>query len=131
MNTVIIPCNGRWLVLPEEQFREALARGQTVFGHVLAHADPETPPERVLDAKGMEAATKIPASWFLEQARQGKIPHVRGGKYVRFKIGEVLEALSVHPRHADRLSVVNGKRLVEQDVTRGCYHVATKKPARP
>ena len=105
MKTVAIAINAQWLVLTEEQFQEALTRGQTVFGHVSAQGTSETPPERVLDAKGMEAETGIPETWFLEHARQGSIPHIRAGKYVRFRFSEVLEALSVHPRHADRLSV--------------------------
>jgi hypothetical protein len=47
----------------------------------------------LLDAEGMERATSIPASWFLEQARQGNLPHVRAGKYVRFRLADVLAAL--------------------------------------
>jgi predicted DNA-binding transcriptional regulator AlpA len=91
-DTVLIPCGSVWLALSPEQFREALQRGQDLI------PEPQQVPEtedRVLDAKGMEALTGIPAGWFLEQARQRKLPHVRAGKYVRFRVAEVLATLHV------------------------------------
>ena len=101
---VLIPFNGVWLALTTEQFRVALEQGQALMG-VPATATAPPAEEKVLDAEGMERETAIPATWFLEQARQGKIPHIRAGKYVRFRLGEVLDALKAGPRHADRLSV--------------------------
>jgi len=41
----------------------------------------------------MNKETGIPRTWFLEQARQNKIPHLRAGKYVRFKLSEVIAAI--------------------------------------
>jgi hypothetical protein len=38
----------------------------------------------------MQARTSIPASWFLEQARKETVPHVRLGKYVRFRATDVI-----------------------------------------
>ena len=35
---------------------------------------------------------KVPVSWVYEQSRTGKIPTVRVGKYVRFKLNEVLKS---------------------------------------
>jgi hypothetical protein len=62
----------------------------------------------------MEAETGIPASWFLEQARKGRIPHIRAGKYVRFKLGEVLDYLKVTSRPGDRLSAGTRKAANDQ-----------------
>jgi len=125
---VLIPFNGVWLALTTEQFRVALEQGHALMG---APATAIAPPaeEKVLDAKGMECGTAIPATWFLEQARQGKIPHIRAGKYVRFRLGEVLDALKAGPRHADRLSVGLPKPERNQRLAKGCYRVATKNRA--
>lgn len=43
----------------------------------------------LLDAKGAGALLNVPASWIAEQARQGRIPHVRLGRYVRFDSDEL------------------------------------------
>lgn len=45
----------------------------------------------LIDANAMAAQLSIKPSWLLEQARQGKVPHVRLGKYVRFDAGAVVE----------------------------------------
>ena len=109
VNNVLVPFNGQLLALPEEQYREALARGVEFAGTVQCAAA-ESGPVSILTAEGMESVTNIPAGWFLEHARQGDIPHIRAGKYVRFNLREVLEVLKAHPRHADRLSVVLPKQ---------------------
>ncbi len=43
-----------------------------------------------MTAEEMEERTKVPATWFLDQARQGNVPHHRLGKYVRFMPSDVL-----------------------------------------
>ncbi len=105
---VLIPLGDRCLALSQDQFVEALRRGRELMGENVASQ--AAPTDRVLDAEGMEAETKIPATWFLQQARCGKIPHVRAGKYVRFERAKVLEALRTEPRHAERLSA-NRRKL--------------------
>lgn len=40
--------------------------------------------DRLLDAAEVAARLHIPKTWVLEEARQGRIPHVRLGRYVRF-----------------------------------------------
>jgi hypothetical protein len=113
---VLIPIGSTWLALSLLQFREALDHGQEIARPTQeSQQTPVTAEDRVLDAQGMEAATGVPATWFLDQARRRKIPHMRAGKYVRFHLGEVLDALRVE-MHTDRRSVASktmqrGKRL--------------------
>ena len=38
----------------------------------------------LLDAKQTSETLTVPASWLLDQARAGKVPHSRLGTYVRF-----------------------------------------------
>jgi excisionase family DNA binding protein len=45
--------------------------------------------DRLLTAKDVAALLNVPASWVLEHARAGTIPHVRLGRYVRFDEDEV------------------------------------------
>lgn len=129
MADVLIPFNGSWLVLSQEQLGEAMLRGREIAGQLPQQPCIEAAQDRVLDADGMQTETGIPASWFLEQARQKKVPHVRAGKYVRFRLNEVLEALSIEPRPGDRLSVGFKKRNANQQVAVGCYQPATRSRA--
>ena len=92
--SVCIPFGNLVLVLTENQFEEAKDRGQQIMITDSTKAEAVTR-GRVLDAKGMSNATGIPQSWFLEQARNNKIPHIRAGKYVRFNESEILKYLSV------------------------------------
>lgn len=91
MRDVIIPFGDRFLVLSDDQLKQALARGEDLFPR--AEQQQGSSSERILDAEGMAEITQIPASWFLEQARRKQIPHLRVGKYVRFALAETLEAL--------------------------------------
>jgi excisionase family DNA binding protein len=43
----------------------------------------------LLDAKQAGELLNVPPSWCLAQAREGKIPHIRLGKYVRFDRDEL------------------------------------------
>jgi hypothetical protein len=45
----------------------------------------------LLDVEGLASALKVPVSWVYEQSRTGKIPTVRIGKYVRFRLNDVLK----------------------------------------
>jgi glucose-6-phosphate 1-dehydrogenase len=114
MDDVLIPFNGTLLALTTEQLNEALVRGQRYEGQLTSYRVPQGHQERIRDAEGMEAETGIPASWFLEQARKGRIPHIRAGKYVRFKLGEVLNHLKGASRPGDRLSAGTRKAANDQ-----------------
>src|SRR5687768_2403366 len=79
---------GDFLALSHDQFTEARALGQRVAAPAQA-ANDRLQDEPLLTAEQMEARTSIPATWFLEQARKQAVPHVRLGKYVRFRFSDV------------------------------------------
>lgn len=86
---VLIPlAGGDYLALTQAQFAEARALGKQLAGDAQPAASEERA-EPLSTAEQIEELTKIPASWFLEQARKGAVPHVRLGKYVRFRFSEV------------------------------------------
>lgn len=45
----------------------------------------------LLDAKAAGELLNVPASWVLAEARAGRIPHIRLGRYVRFDADELVE----------------------------------------
>jgi hypothetical protein len=53
--------------------------------------------DRLLTAKELQERTSIAKSWWLAEARLGRIPCVRAGKYVRFVFDEVLQSLRARP----------------------------------
>lgn len=89
---VIVALGAQCLALTQDQFREALERGRELIEGITATPSGANgdAPEHLLTAEGMEALTQVPASWFLEQARRGELPHHKLGKYVRFRFDEVL-----------------------------------------
>jgi excisionase family DNA binding protein len=50
-------------------------------------------PSRLVDATEAAAALGIKSSWLLARAREGRIPHVKLGKYRRFDLADVRAAL--------------------------------------
>jgi excisionase family DNA binding protein len=46
--------------------------------------------EQLLTAKELAEQLKVPLSWVYEQSRQGNIPTHRVGRYLRFRLSEVL-----------------------------------------
>jgi hypothetical protein len=120
----LIPFAGEFLALSPEQIEQALQRGRELMPRA-APSPAADGRDQVLDAEGMEKATGIPATWFLEQARRGALPHLRAGKYVRFRLNEVLEALRADESTRTRGPMLNGKRPTAQVVARRRYHSAT------
>jgi hypothetical protein len=55
-------------------------------------ADSNSSP-KLVDAATLAEALQLPKSWLMSMARQHLIPSVRAGKYVRFNIEAVAEAL--------------------------------------
>ena len=51
--------------------------------------------EQLLTVTELAAVLKVPPSWIYQRTRLGQaaIPHIRVGKYVRFKLEEVLAFL--------------------------------------
>jgi hypothetical protein len=48
----------------------------------------------LLDAKAVARALSLPTSWVREKARQGEIPCMYAGRYVRFNLAAVQKALA-------------------------------------
>jgi excisionase family DNA binding protein len=59
----------------------------------------------LVDAHGAAELLSVPASWLMREARAERIPHVRLGRYVRFKPDELeqwLQTRACGPRTGDR-----------------------------
>jgi excisionase family DNA binding protein len=50
---------------------------------------PPSPAPALLDAEAAAALLDVPKSWVMAEARAGRIPHVKLGKYVRFEADEL------------------------------------------
>jgi hypothetical protein len=123
-NSVLIAVGSEFLLLTLEQFQEALDRGRTLVPQTSTLAVREV--DEILDADGIAERTQIPASWFLEQARQRKLCHLRAGKYVRFCVTDVLDALQT-AASTDQRTVSPKNDAQRQRVIRPCYRTATTK----
>lgn len=69
-------------------------------------ADQATPP--LLDSVQAAAILNVPRSWIAAEARAGRIPHVRLGRYVRFNRDDLIawcEGRAVGPRPKRRMPV--------------------------
>jgi excisionase family DNA binding protein len=63
-------------------------------------AEHRAPP--LLDSEQAAELLNVPASWLMAEARAQRIPHVRLGKYVRFRTADLqawLAGRSVGPQH--------------------------------
>lgn len=121
---VLIQCGNESLALTVEQFNEARERARAIMPPVVTPAgSPQA--DQVLDAGGMEKATGIPATWFLEQARRKMVPHLRAGKYVRFELAKVLEALRAEDGTRSCGPSRTGKQPPTQPVGKRRYPRAT------
>lgn len=65
------------------EFAERLDRAQ---GRLRAESRADC---EMLDAKGAGDLLNLPPSWVLAEARAGRIPHVKFGRYVRFEPDEL------------------------------------------
>jgi hypothetical protein len=109
---IVIPFGAEFLVLTAEQFEAARELGRTL-APVASPCQETTSRDEILDADGMERRTGIPDTWWLEQARQKAIPHIRAGKYVRFNLTEALAAVRREPMYTDKRSVRARKSIAE------------------
>jgi excisionase family DNA binding protein len=48
--------------------------------------------DRLLTPEDLADKLKVPVSWVYEQSRQGKIPTHRIGRYIRFRLDEVVQS---------------------------------------
>ncbi len=95
---IIIPVGASALALTREEFELALSRGREITASYESEKAPSSSDESILSAEQAEKHTGVPASWFLEAARNGRIPYVRFGKYVRFRLSDLTQALEVRGR---------------------------------
>lgn len=63
------------------------AREQFAMDQTSEQAIPE--PNPLLDSEAAGRLLNVPATWLLQRAREGRIPHVRIGKYVRFDVDQI------------------------------------------
>jgi excisionase family DNA binding protein len=54
--------------------------------------------DRLLSVKELALLTDLPASWLYAKAATGEIPHMKLGKYLRFRLSEVEVWLTRHRR---------------------------------
>ena len=85
---ILVEFAGQPVALTEEEFEAARERGLKL----MTTPSSAVLDDEILDACGMEARTNVPASWWAESARQGTVPHLKLGKYIRFSLREALEA---------------------------------------
>ena len=89
---VLIPVPGMGvLMLDAEQIKEALRAGAE-----FAPPPPAAPvtSEPLLGSEQLAAALGLPASWVEQAAREGRIPSIRCGRYVRFSRSAVEAVLT-------------------------------------
>lgn len=84
--------------------------------------------EPLLDARGIESLTGVAASWWLAAARRNAIPHYKIGRYIRFRLSEIIAFAPVRGRrrkigHAHCASAT-------RPPSRGKRRAATKLPQR-
>jgi len=99
---VLLHVGDDWLALDPEELRRAFDRGRKLMGPAGSNATSRSEfigaSSRVVDAEGMQAITDVPSTWFLDMARQRRIPYLKFGKYVRFDITSVLSHHEVQER---------------------------------
>jgi excisionase family DNA binding protein len=55
-----------------------------------------TPDDALLDAAGVAELLGVPTSWVYAETRAGRLPHVRVGRYRRFRRRAVEEWIDAH-----------------------------------
>ena len=64
--------------------------------------------EKLLSAGELSERLSLPESWLRNEERLGRIPSIRAGKYVRFKLDEVEKALAERKRLSPEPRSVSG-----------------------
>lgn len=102
---VLIPLSdGRWLALSPEVFAQALRDGEQAMPSTRPSATESRPADAraLLTSQQMEERTGVPASWWLKQARERRIPHQLFGKYPRFDLDALAREHLVTAVESDR-----------------------------
>jgi hypothetical protein len=92
-----------WIALTQSELCAAQARAVEMLGTGLGSN--RSPGERVapcsrqlLTPNGAARALSVDASWLLRRAREGAIPHVRLGRYVRFDVAAIVGLCTKQPK---------------------------------
>jgi hypothetical protein len=113
---VLIPLPGvGTLLLDGDAYRAALTAG----AEMTAGAAPSpAAAEPLLDADQAAAQMNVTARWLEDSARAGIIPHVKLGKFTRFRVSEIAAHCRVEgapmPGSTDNQSVTPIRRLARQ-----------------
>lgn len=90
---VLIPlANIGTLALSREAFEAALAEGSVAIAAPAMAKPADTEP--LLDAEQLSAKLSIPTTWIEQAARDGRVPCVRAGRWVRFSRAAVEAVLA-------------------------------------
>ena len=88
------------LALTPQQIVEAAEAGRELRSQILKPtpcvADP--PARQLLSAEQLEKLTTVPASWWMSQARERRIPFRKIGRRVRFTLEDVLSCEALKRR---------------------------------
>jgi hypothetical protein len=95
VDRVVIPLPGMGtLELPRDVFEQHLVRP-------AARITLEDPRTELVDAVQLERRTGVPASWWMSQARERRVPFRKLGRYVRFDLAEVMNCDAYRRRALD------------------------------
>jgi excisionase family DNA binding protein len=88
--------SGRWVALTTAELAAGLERARSVpglgSGSTAAPAGPAEP-EAWLTSQQLAERTGVPDTWWEQAAREKRVPAIRAGKYLRFRLTEVRSAL--------------------------------------
>jgi hypothetical protein len=91
---VVVPFGIHLLCLPLDAFETALREGATIGPATPDFTAPAVSLEKVtrlMTAEVAANALSVEPQWLLRQAREGRIEHVRIGKFVRFRADVIIE----------------------------------------
>jgi hypothetical protein len=88
---ILIPFGDSFLAVTPNEIKTAKERARAIMGDAPGPTSNGNHGPEIVGAEEAEKLTSIPASWYLEQARKNRIPHLRFGKYVRFKLKDIIE----------------------------------------
>ena len=83
---------------PLESFPNILSDIARALAVRLGSAAPVPETEPLVDAKVLAQHLGTPESWVRGEQRAGRIPYLKLGRYIRFKIREVEAALAARPK---------------------------------
>lgn len=107
--------DGRWLAMDREAFDSALSAGAVAMA---SNAPTLAVTETLLDAEQAAAQMNISARWLEDSARAGIVPHIKLGKFTRFRVSEIAAHCRIPgapmPGSTDSQSVTPIRRLSRQ-----------------